>query len=391
LKKLRILFAGYLPPYTGGSATVHALVLASLLARGHAVRSIAPIPPTDAAGGDWFREAHPELRIRRFETPFFISTTTTAYPVELDAQRETFARLIAEESAIERPDVLILGDVGVTRAGLTPGPAAIPYAMFVHGGALFRLRERRGSFEELAELLDCHRRVGHLIAVAAHQGTYLDELGLTRYSTLPNVVDHHVFKARERNATLLAQLGIAPDDVVVAHFSNLRPVKRPIDLVDAAAIALRRDPHLLFVVSGADELRGAVENRCAKFGISARFRFPGWIRSDVMPEYYSICDAVAMPSESEGRSMVCLETQSSARLLIASDIPASREIVQDGVTGMLFPTGSPEALAERILLAAADPSLRETIGCQARLVAEQYSLATYGASVEGILQKVIEE
>ena len=109
-----------------------------------------------------------------------------------------------------------------------------------------------------------------------------------------------------------------------------------------------------------------------------------------MPDYYSICDAVAMPSESEGRSMVQLETQSSGRLLIASDIPASREVVRDGVTGMLFPLGSREALAECILAAASNAALRETIGRQARSAVEEHSLDAYGVSMERMLMELVE-
>ena len=134
----------------------------------------------------------------------------------------------------------------------------------------------------------------------------------------------------------------------------------------------------------------AMEARCAQLGIAGRFRFPGWLRNDRMPEYYSICDAVVMPSESEGRAMVYLETLASGRLLIASDIPASREVVQDAVTGLLFPVASPEALAERILMAAADPALREAIGRQGRAAAEEHSLSAYGASIERTLMELVE-
>jgi glycosyltransferase involved in cell wall biosynthesis len=391
VKKLRILFAGYLPPHNGGSATVHGLILKALLARGHSLRVIAPITPSDAETGDWFAAANPTLDITRFQVPFFISATTTAHPLELEEQRITFGRLISNECTRQRPDVLLLGDIVVARPGKALGPAGVCSAMFVHGGALYLLRRNTEPAQELADIFDCYRRADHLLAVAVHQGPYLDELGLTRYSIIPNVIDTQQYKPREKNKALLAQLGIAADDFVVAHFSNLRSVKRPLDLVEAAAIALRRDPRLLFVVSGSGELREDVEHRCRELAIADRFRFPGWIRNDRMTDYYSISDAVAMPSESEGRSMVHLETQASGRVLIASDIPASREIVRDGVTGMLFPRGSAEALAECIVNAAASNAVRETIGRQARAAVEEHSLDAYGISMEQVLMALVEQ
>jgi glycosyltransferase involved in cell wall biosynthesis len=371
-------------PHTGGSATVHALILKALLARGHSIRAIAPIASVNGATRDWFTTANPALHIQRFEVP-------SSYRLRLQPILSSWKRsvsLLHVSSVANAPNRSPTLCCSATSSSCTPGRRwAQPV---VHGGALYLLRRGSEPTRELADFFDCYRRADHLVAVAPYQGPYLDQLGLTRYSIIPNTTDTQQFKPREKNRALLAQLGIAADDFVVADFSNLRSVKRPLDFVEAAAIALRRDPRLLFIASGSGELRDAVESGCAQLAIAGRFGFPGWIRGDCMPDYYSICDAVAMPSESEGRSMVHLETQSSGRVLITSDIPASREVVRDGVTGMLFPLGSPEALAECIVAAAADDVLRETIGRQTRSAVENHSLDAYGVSMERMLMQLVE-
>jgi hypothetical protein len=43
---------------------------------------------------------------------------------------------------------------------------------------------------------------------------------------------------------------VSGDDVVVAHVSTLRDVKRPLDVVAAGALALRRNPHLVYLIVG---------------------------------------------------------------------------------------------------------------------------------------------
>jgi glycosyltransferase involved in cell wall biosynthesis len=65
-------------------------------------------------------------------------------------------------------------------------------------------------------------------------------------------------------------------------------------------------------------------------------------------------------------SRACLEAMACERLLIASDIPAAREIVDEGVNGLLFRLGDVEHLAARTVEAAADPAMREAIGRRAR-------------------------
>ena len=63
-------------------------------------------------------------------------------------------------------------------------------------------------------------------------------------------------------------------------------------------------------------------------------------------------------------------------MLIASDIAAAREVVEDGVTGLLFPVGDVEAMANCIVRAAADTSLRAAIGARARAFAEAHTFET---------------
>jgi len=85
-----------------------------------------------------------------------------------------------------------------------------------------------------------------------------------------------------------------------------------------------------------------------------------------MPEYMNLADLVLMPSEREGLARVYLEGQACGKTLIASDIPAAREVVIHGQTGLLFRMGDVEDLAEQTLLAAGDPLLREKISRPAR-------------------------
>jgi glycosyltransferase involved in cell wall biosynthesis len=73
-----------------------------------------------------------------------------------------------------------------------------------------------------------------------------------------------------------------------------------------------------------------------------------------------------MTSEAEGMARAYLETMASARPLIASDIAAARELVRDGVTGLLFAVGDHAALAGHILSLLDDPDRRRSMGNEAR-------------------------
>ena len=161
---------------------------------------------------------------------------------------------------------------------------------------------------------------------------------------------------------------------MVAHLSNLKAVKRPLDLVLSAELALRAEPRLVYVVVGDGADRQAMENECRQRELASRFRFAGWVDYSQIPAYLKLADVVISMSESEGLSRVYLEAQASARLLLASDIAPAREVIDDGLTGLLFRKGDVEHLADRTVQAAGDPGLRTRIGRRARARVQAHSL-----------------
>jgi glycosyltransferase involved in cell wall biosynthesis len=99
------------------------------------------------------------------------------------------------------------------------------------------------------------------------------------------------------------------------------------------------------------------------------FVFLGW-RSDV-PSVLSAMDVFVLPSWREGVPRSAIEAAAMGKPLIVSDIPGCRQVVTDGLEGILVPPRDPEALASAILRLAKDPDLRSRMGAAARATAEE--------------------
>ena len=95
-----------------------------------------------------------------------------------------------------------------------------------------------------------------------------------------------------------------------------------------------------------------------------------------------------MPSEFEGLARAYVEAQACGRALVASDIPAAREVIVDGETGLLFPAGDVAALTAATLRLAAAPEMRAAIGRRARARAACHALGTAVDAYERLLQEV---
>lgn len=129
-----------------------------------------------------------------------------------------------------------------------------------------------------------------------------------------------------------------------------------------------------------------MEAMCRGRRFTAPFRFVGWVDHAVMPAYLRLADLVVSSSTHETQSLVQLEAQAAGRCLVASDVPGARELVVDGHTGLLFPTGDVDALAAVIRSAAADPVRRRAIGQAARRQVESHALPRVVGAYERLLQ-----
>lgn len=85
-----------------------------------------------------------------------------------------------------------------------------------------------------------------------------------------------------------------------------------------------------------------------------------------MPALLQKIDIVVLPSYREGLPKALVEGAGCALPLIATDVPGCREVVSDGVDGLLVPLGDPQALANAIARLQDDPESRREMGQRAR-------------------------
>jgi glycosyltransferase involved in cell wall biosynthesis len=130
-----------------------------------------------------------------------------------------------------------------------------------------------------------------------------------------------------------------------------------------------------------------VRRLCRDRGLDDQFRFTGWVDHMTMPDWFNLADLVVMPSAREGLALVYLEAQASGCVLLASDIPAAREVITDGDNGLLFPPGNAAEIAGQVLRLGRDPVTRRQIAERARETVHNHRL---GASVSRHL-RILEE
>ena len=85
-----------------------------------------------------------------------------------------------------------------------------------------------------------------------------------------------------------------------------------------------------------------------------------------MPALYADVDIVALPSYREGLPKGLIEAAACGRALVATDVPGCREVVTDGVDGLLVPVRDSASLAQALRRLASNADLRDRLGRAAR-------------------------
>jgi glycosyltransferase involved in cell wall biosynthesis len=393
-RERRLVFVGNLPPHPGGTAVSGFQLLLALARLGYSIGTLAPVTPGTRDQAAQFDSQHPSLHVRRYvQRRYDPSGPIPPSPAARKAERRALLAELPPLLAAHQPAVVIAGRESF--AWDVPGVASqhdVPSIVLLRGGL------RANAFVEgryppaLAhQLLVGLRRARRLVAVSRHLAAGFARLGLSHVETIPNFVDRVRFAPRPKDPVVLASLGVPSDAVLVMLVANLKPQKRPLDFVAAAARAIPHDPRLVYVVVGDGPLGPAMVRRCAALGLSARFRFVGWVDYDAVPAYLAAADLVVLPSAAEGLARVYLETQAAGRVLVASDIPPAREVIREGETGLLFPLGDPDALAAITLRLAGDPALRTRLGAEARLATGAYDLDRAARAYAAVLEAVVRE
>ena len=391
-----ILYVGTLyPPHRGGSGMLGAQLLAGLAARGHRIRALAAGGPAIAAeGGADLECAHPGIQttwlpVQIASSALYEGSRDSTYREAEDAGiRTSLPRLIAER----RPDVILIGrESSVGEVPPIAGRHGIPTVALVQGGTTIRAILAGGPDALARHQLQQLRRVDVIVAIAAHLRDALASLALplAQVSLIPNPVDLELFTPGPKPVAFLERLGLDARSIVVSHLSNFKRAKRVGDVVASAERVLATHPEVAYLFLGDGPDRAHAEAQCRAAGLTERVRFTGWVDRVQIPDYLRATDVVVMASESEGLSLVCLEAQASERTLVASDIPATRELVSDGRTGLIFPMGDVDALTAQTLRAARDPTLRGAIGRAARVAAHAYAEPAIVDAYSRLLEEVV--
>ena len=160
-----------------------------------------------------------------------------------------------------------------------------------------------------------------------------------------------------------------PDEALIVHVSNFRPVKRAADVIETfARVASELPARLLMIGDGPDRL--AAFELAQRLGVMGRVQFLGSF-PDVQ-SVLGIADLFLLPSSQESFGLAALEAMACEVPVVAARAGGIPEVVEHGVTGILAEVGDVDAMAHAALSILRDRDLYLQMGRAARTRAVEH-------------------
>jgi glycosyltransferase involved in cell wall biosynthesis len=358
------ILIGHFPPGSFGGAEIQAEGWAQRLSDRHRVTVVTRRDP-------------PEQPAREEREGF----TVVRLPVSRIPLWRTFADIAAIEQAVAdlspRPDVLLCFQTFVSGlAGVrVGGRLGIPAVVWIRGEAEYRLGDSR-----------IHGLVSPRVWCAARRVLVQSEQN--RVDLLHEMERH----ARSRLGAVRDRIGVVGNGLD-RPAGDLRPGTRVLSVgrlirdkgmdvvIDAA-----RSAALPLTIAGDGPERPALESGAA----GQDCRFEGFASRERLFALYREASVVVLAARrGEGLPNVLLEAMAFARPVVATPCAGTRDLLVDGVNGLVIPPDDAGALAAALSRLAQDPALAARLGAEARRTAERFSWDAVRPRLEAVLMEAL--
>jgi mannosyltransferase len=229
-----------------------------------------------------------------------------------------------------------------------------------------------------------------IIATSEASASYLKR----EATVIPHGVDTDLYAPPADRAAAFAESGL-PGRHAIGCFGRIRAQKGSDIFVDAMCRLLPRYPDFSAVMVGAivveqSAFANELKQRIAAAGLTSRILITGELEIEEVQRWYQRLTIYAFTSRNEGFGLTLIEAMAAGAALVAARAGAAELVVEDGVTGILVPTGDADALT-----AALEPLMRDVAAASAmgergrQRVLEKFSLDAEARAIADVYRALV--
>lgn len=177
-----------------------------------------------------------------------------------------------------------------------------------------------------------------------------------------------------------------PDEKLLVHISNFRPVKRIDDVIETFN-RVRKEINAKLIMVGDGPDRNAAEQKCRELDLCDKIIFLGNVKNPV--DFLAIGDLFLLPSESESFGLAALEAMACGLPVVSTNTGGLPEVNRHGVTGMMSNVGDVEDMAKNAIFILSDEKRIQKFKASALQRAADFSLDIVLPQYESLYKSVL--
>lgn len=210
-----------------------------------------------------------------------------------------------------------------------------------------------------------------------------------RVHVLPNAIDVDRFRGSGLRQLLRVRLGLE-HSVVLGHVGLFLQWDRLDILIEVAKSIRDRHPEIKVLLVGDGPEMQNLKQTAFRLGLEKEVIFSGPVPRDDVPAYIDAMDICVLPDSSAFGSPIALfEFMAVGKPCVVPDLGPMRDVIDDHVTGIMFPHGEHNGLKQALLSLVENVALRNQIGAQAKQIV--FKRHTWGANARFVVQLALGE
>jgi glycosyltransferase involved in cell wall biosynthesis len=249
-------------------------------------------------------------------------------------------------------------------------------------------RARGLIMERLARRIDAwvFSHANHILCVSRVLADEAQQRGASseRVHVLPNAIDRNRFLTSKPGQSHRSRLGLE-GSIVIGHVGLFYFWDRLDVLIEVVRSLRDRHPEIKVLLVGDGPEMDNLKCTAFRLGMESAVIFSGPVPRDDVPAYIDAMDICVLPdSNAFGSPIALFEFMAMGKPCVVPDLGPMRDVIDDRVTGILFPHADYTALKEALLRFVEDPALRIQVGTRARDIVFQRH--TWAANARFLVQ-----
>jgi len=179
------------------------------------------------------------------------------------------------------------------------------------------------------------------------------------------------------------------DTPTILYVGRIKRYKSVDVILRAMPKTLEKIPDARLAVVGSGDNTPSLRALANELGIAGRVVFTGFVTEEEKVDWMRRSHVIVNPSPKEGWGLTNIEANACGTPAVASDADGLRDSVKDGETGLLFPYGDHDALAEKLIAVLGDSALRSRLTENAVAWANTFTWDKAAAETKAIVDGIV--